>query len=167
MPETWTLLQTNHSTLLLDADIHCAAARCFFHRANLPVMVDVDRWHLDITKTWVGVPIKVPPCSAEPVLAESCSLDAQVGTIVWHVAAHEIGHAIYGLDGVKDAIKVSTKTLLEEPRAELTALHTMTLLLPAGLLKEVSISLVSCSVTFSSFPTHWVCRYASHASMVK
>ena len=23
----------------------------------------------------------------------------QAGTIVWHVAAHEIGHAIYGLDG--------------------------------------------------------------------
>ena len=68
----------------------------------------------------------------------SCWSDAaQVGTIVWHVAAHEIGHAIYGLDGMKDAIKVSTKTLLEEPRAELTALHTMTLLLPAGLLKQV------------------------------
>jgi len=57
---------------------------------------------------------------------------------VWHVAAHEIGHAIYGLDGVKGAIKVSTKTLLEEPRAELTALHTMTLLLPAGLLTKAS-----------------------------
>lgn len=56
---------------------------------------------------------------------------------MWHVAAHEIGHAIYGLDAVKDAIRVSTKTLLEEPRAELTALHTMRLLLPAGLLTEV------------------------------
>ena len=61
----------------------------------------------------------------------------QVGTIVWHVAAHEIGHAIYGLDGVKDVIKTSTKTLLEEPRAELTALHTMTLLEPAGMLSKV------------------------------
>ena len=39
-----------------------------------------------------------------------------------------------GLDGMKGQIKVSTKTLLEEPRAELTALHTMTLLVPAGLL---------------------------------
>lgn len=64
----------------------------------------------------------------------------QVGTIVWHVAAHEIGHAIYGLGAVKDAIKVSTKTLLEEPRAELTALHTMRLLLPAGLLTQVHLS---------------------------
>lgn len=57
----------------------------------------------------------------------------QVGTIVYHVAAHEIGHAIYSLDSVRDVIKVSTKTLLEEPRAELTALHTLRLLLAAGL----------------------------------
>ena len=56
---------------------------------------------------------------------------------MWHVAAHEIGHAIYSLDGVKNVIKTSTKTLLEEPRAELTALHTMTLLEPAGLLSKV------------------------------
>ena len=41
-----------------------------------------------------------------------------------------------GLDGMKGLIKVSTKTLLEEPRAELTALHTMTLLVPAGLLTK-------------------------------
>ena len=33
--------------------------------------------------------------------------------------------------------QVSTKTLLEEPRAELTALHTLPLLLAAGLLDEV------------------------------
>ena len=37
---------------------------------------------------------------------------------------------------MKGLIKVSTKTLLEEPRAELTALHTMTLLVPAGLLTK-------------------------------
>ena len=81
--------------------------------------------------------VAAPPCSARLLL--NCKPPvAQVGTIVWHVAAHEIGHAIYGLDGVKGAIKVSTKTLLEEPRAELTALHTMTLLLPAGMLEKVS-----------------------------
>ena len=56
---------------------------------------------------------------------------------MWHVAAHEIGHAIYSLDGVRKVIRTSTKTLLEEPRAELTALHTMTLLEPAGLLSKV------------------------------
>ena len=61
----------------------------------------------------------------------------QVGTIVYHVASHEIGHAIYGLDAVAQHIKVSTKTLLEEPRAELTALHTLPLLLAAGILDQV------------------------------
>lgn len=67
---------------------------------------------------------------------------------MWHVAAHEIGHAIYGLDAVKDAIRVSTKTLLEEPRAELTALHTMRLLLPAGLLTEVGLHPHAQRLTF-------------------
>jgi hypothetical protein len=46
---------------------------------------------------------------------------------------------------VKDVIKVSTKTLLEEPRAELTALHTMRLLMPAGLVSEVCTSLCPSS----------------------
>ena len=36
-----------------------------------------------------------------------------------------------------DVIKVSTKTLLEEPRAELTALHTLRLLPPSGLIDQV------------------------------
>ena len=52
------------------------------------------------------------------------------------MASHEIGHAIYGLDAVSEHIKVSTKTLLEEPRAELTALHTLPLLLAAGILDQ-------------------------------
>ena len=56
---------------------------------------------------------------------------------MYHVAAHEIGHAIYSLDSLRDVIKVSTKTLLEEPRAELTALHTLRLLLAAGLVDLV------------------------------
>ena len=37
------------------------------------------------------------------------------------------------------ALQTSTKTLLEEPRAELTALHTMRLLLEAGMITEVLI----------------------------
>ena len=38
--------------------------------------------------------------------------------------------------GVREAIRVSTKTLLEEPRAELTALHTLRLLPPSGLIDQ-------------------------------
>ena len=40
---------------------------------------------------------------------------------------------------------MSTKTLLEEPRAELTALHTLRLLPPSGLIDKVgcSISLIT------------------------
>ena len=52
----------------------------------------------------------------------------------------QIGHAIYSLDIVKDIIKVSTKTLLEEPRAELTALHTLRLLLARGFVDQASCS---------------------------
>ncbi|EDQ91547.1 uncharacterized protein MONBRDRAFT_31533 [Monosiga brevicollis MX1] len=58
-------------------------------------------------------------------------LDA-VDTIVYHVAAHEVGHAIYNLDHVKGSIKPDTCTLLEEPRAELTSLTTMKLLVERG-----------------------------------
>jgi hypothetical protein len=41
------------------------------------------------------------------------------------------------LDSVKDIIRADTKTLLEEPRAELTALHFMPHLLQHGLLDQV------------------------------
>ena len=37
---------------------------------------------------------------------------------------------------MRDTIKVATKTLLEEPRAELTALHTLRLLPPSGLIDQ-------------------------------
>lgn len=42
-------------------------------------------------------------------------LDA-VGTIVYHVAAHEVGHGIYNLEALKDHLKPATPSLLEEPR---------------------------------------------------
>eukprot|EP01025_Chloroclados_australasicus_P058244 TRINITY_DN7297_c0_g1_i1.p1 TRINITY_DN7297_c0_g1~~TRINITY_DN7297_c0_g1_i1.p1 ORF type:complete len:634 (+),score=93.26 TRINITY_DN7297_c0_g1_i1:202-1902(+) len=54
-------------------------------------------------------------------------------TIVYHIAAHEIGHAIYGLENIEQ-LKNTTKALLEEPRAELTALHTMKMMLDAGMI---------------------------------
>jgi hypothetical protein len=48
---------------------------------------------------------------------------------VWHVAAHEVGHAIYNLDAVAGDLKLpGVTTLLEEPRAELTAMFTLLLL---------------------------------------
>ena len=45
---------------------------------------------------------------AESVCADSSRKDliATIPTLVYHVAAHEIGHAIYGLDAVQDVIKV-------------------------------------------------------------
>lgn len=52
-----------------------------------------------------------------------------VEQLVWHVAAHEVGHAIYNLDAVAGELKLpGVTTLLEEPRAELTAMHTLLLL---------------------------------------
>jgi hypothetical protein len=52
-----------------------------------------------------------------------------VEQLVWHVAAHEVGHAIYNLDSVAGEINMpGMTTLLEEPRAELTAMFTLRLL---------------------------------------
>ncbi|KAK9831583.1 hypothetical protein WJX74_001220 [Apatococcus lobatus] len=78
---------------------------------------------------------------AASVLEEPARQDCidTIGTLVYHVAAHEIGHAIYGLDAMKDAIKVTTRTLLEEPRAELTALHTMCLMVKADMVSEAQM----------------------------
>ncbi len=52
-----------------------------------------------------------------------------VESIVNHVSAHEFGHAIYGLESlVGEGIDSQTKSLLEEPRAELTTLTTLLLM---------------------------------------
>ena len=47
---------------------------------------------------------------------------------MWHVAAHEVGHAIYGIRSIKKYIRKETNMMLEEPRAELTAMFTLRLL---------------------------------------
>eukprot|EP00928_Gymnodinium_smaydae_P078373 TRINITY_DN6224_c0_g2_i2.p1 TRINITY_DN6224_c0_g2~~TRINITY_DN6224_c0_g2_i2.p1 ORF type:complete len:586 (-),score=139.03 TRINITY_DN6224_c0_g2_i2:191-1948(-) len=58
-----------------------------------------------------------------------------VEQLVWHVAAHEVGHAIYNLEGVKDCFtNPANNTMLEEPRAELTAMFTLRLLFQQGVL---------------------------------
>jgi hypothetical protein len=56
-----------------------------------------------------------------------------VDSIVQNVAAHEYGHAIYGLEAIKE-ISSETKSLLEEPRAELTSVTTLLLLYEKELL---------------------------------
>lgn len=63
----------------------------------------------------------------------------------FEVCCYCIGHAIYSLDAVKQVIKVSTKTLLEEPRAELTALHTLLLLVQTQFADQVLLILLTPS----------------------
>lgn len=55
-------------------------------------------------------------------------------SIVNHVAAHEFGHGIYGLEALSDKVKIATRSLLEEPRAELTALTVMKLMYEENLI---------------------------------
>lgn len=55
-----------------------------------------------------------------------------VEQLVWHVAAHEVGHAIYGMSNIENHVKKATVTMLEEPRAELTAMFTLRLLFNKG-----------------------------------
>ena len=62
-----------------------------------------------------------------------------------------------GLDAVKDVIKVTTMTLLEEPRAELTALHTLCLMVQAGMVSEVSCTAMALQ--------HATCCRAMHSSL--
>lgn len=45
-----------------------------------------------------------------------------ITTIVYNVSAHEFGHAIYNLSCIESHISPATRSLLEEPRAELTTL---------------------------------------------
>src|SRR5690606_7724160 len=51
-----------------------------------------------------------------------------ISMIQYDIAAHEFGHAIYNHEALKDVIKMNTKSLLEEPRAELASLTTTKLL---------------------------------------
>merc|ERR1712125_144473 len=50
-----------------------------------------------------------------------------VEQLVYHVAAHEVGHAIYNLRNVEKCLAFPSISL-EEPRAELTAMFTLKLL---------------------------------------
>jgi hypothetical protein len=56
--------------------------------------------------------------------------------LCWHVAAHEVGHAIYNLSGLPEGTfsNPANESLLEEPRAELTAMFALLLLHEQGVL---------------------------------
>lgn len=69
-----------------------------------------------------------------------------IETLVWHVAAHEVGHAIYNLEAVQDCLHTpDIKSLLEEPRAELAALHTLLLLQKNQIIDEIATQKHLCS----------------------
>ena len=50
------------------------------------------------------------------------------------MAAHEVGHAIYGVSNMAAHVRKETCTMLEEPRAELTAMFTLRLLHTKGVI---------------------------------
>ena len=58
-----------------------------------------------------------------------------VEQLVWHVAAHEVGHAIYGCSNILPKITQDVDRMLEEPRAELTAMFTLRLLYSKDVIK--------------------------------
>jgi hypothetical protein len=64
------------------------------------------------------------------------------------VAAHEVGHAIYNLETVATSLgNPSIVTLLEEPRAELTAMFTLRLLFEKQMLDRSHLN--ECLVHFA------------------
>eukprot|EP01006_Ploeotia_vitrea_P029425 TRINITY_DN61974_c0_g1_i1.p1 TRINITY_DN61974_c0_g1~~TRINITY_DN61974_c0_g1_i1.p1 ORF type:complete len:550 (-),score=88.97 TRINITY_DN61974_c0_g1_i1:1577-3226(-) len=82
------------------------------------------------------------------------SLDA-VNCLTWAVAGHEVGHAIYNLETLKGVISPAVQSELEEPRAELTALHTMKLLLNCGMMTQQQLE-----AELTSFAVHDLRRFA-------
>ena len=58
--------------------------------------------------------------------------------LVWHVAAHEVGHAIYGISNCAK-VSADAETCLEEPRAELTAMFTLRMLRAKGILTQAEL----------------------------
>lgn len=59
--------------------------------------------------------------------------------LVWHVAAHEVGHAIYGISNMAEYVPKEYVTLLEEPRAELTAMFTLRRLFEQKVITEENL----------------------------
>jgi hypothetical protein len=83
-----------------------------------------------------------------------------VEQLVWHVAAHEVGHAIYNLETMKEPLgNPSFLTLLEEPRAELTAMFTLKLLYEKGMLTLPHLT--ECLVHFALDALRYFAKYSS------
>jgi len=59
--------------------------------------------------------------------------------ITKHISSHEFGHAIYNLEYAKECISSETMSLLEEPRADLTALTTMLLMYRENILDMATL----------------------------
>jgi hypothetical protein len=79
---------------------------------------------------------------------------------VWHVAAHEVGHAIYNLEAMREPLgNPAFLTLLEEPRAELTAMFTLKLLHEKGVL--TAPHLTDCLVHFALDALRYFAKYHS------
>jgi len=51
-----------------------------------------------------------------------------ISILITHVAPHEVGHAIYSICNLEGEVSMRVTTLLEEPRADLTAFHSVNLL---------------------------------------
>jgi hypothetical protein len=83
-----------------------------------------------------------------------------VEQLVWHVAAHEVGHAIYNLETMNEPLgNPSYLTLLEEPRAELTAMFTLKLLYEKGVLTWPHLT--ECLVHFALDALRYFAKYNS------
>ncbi len=85
-----------------------------------------------------------------------------VEQLVWHVAAHEVGHAIYNLETIQEALgNPAYLTLLEEPRAELTAMFTLLLLYQKEMLSLPHLE--ACLVHFLFDALRYFAKYNSES----
>eukprot|EP00735_Rhodelphis_limneticus_P010975 TRINITY_DN4015_c0_g1::TRINITY_DN4015_c0_g1_i1::g.11978::m.11978 TRINITY_DN4015_c0_g1::TRINITY_DN4015_c0_g1_i1::g.11978 ORF type:complete len:562 (+),score=104.23,DnaI_N/PF07319.6/0.032 TRINITY_DN4015_c0_g1_i1:33-1688(+) len=82
-------------------------------------------------------------CQESVELARIAFADPTVGdcvnaldVLVYHVAAHEVGHAIYPLEELRSVMRADAVSLMEEPRADLASVHTLYLMAKAGNISE-------------------------------
>ena len=89
---------------------------------------------------------------------QDISTDA-VEQLVWHVAAHEVGHAIYNLASIDLKSYPAVAAMLEEPRAELTAMFTLNLLYKEGRLTLPHLK--ECLVHFALDALRYFAKFKS------